>query len=157
MSRDQAAERSYRAAIERLRRTRLRPDLARTHLLHGEWLCRENRRLDARRQLGTAHDMFVAIGMEAFAERARRELLAAGGRVRKRTFEVHDELSAQERQIALLAREGLSNSAIGSRLFISPRTVEWHLRKVFAKLGIRSRSGLYDVLPTSFDREAARA
>jgi ATP/maltotriose-dependent transcriptional regulator MalT len=149
LSEGEAAERSYREAIERLGRTRLRPDLARAQLLYGEWLRRENRRLDARMQLRAAHDQLTAIGMEAFAERARVELLATGERVRKRTLDTRDELTAQEWQIAQLAREGLSNPEIGARLFLSPRTVEWHLRKVFTKLGIRSRRDLAGVLPGS--------
>ena len=149
LSDGEAAERLYREAIERLGRTRLRPELARAHLLYGEWLRRENRRVDARTQLRTAHDMFVAIGMEAFAERTRIELLATGETVRKRTVETRDELTAQERQIARLARDGLSNPEIGARLFLSPRTVEWHLRKVFTKLGIGSRKELAAALPDS--------
>jgi DNA-binding CsgD family transcriptional regulator len=143
------AERLYREAIERLGRTRLRPELARSHLLHGEWLRREGRRVDARAELRRAHELFVAIGMEAFAERARGELLATGERVRRRTAETRDELTPQERQIARLARDGLSNPEIGARLFLSPRTVEWHLRKVFSKLGIRSRQELPRALPSS--------
>ena len=149
LSEGETAERLYREAIERLRRTRLRPELARAHLLYGEWLRRENRRVDARARLRAAHDMFASIGMEAFAERARNELLATGERVRKRTVETRDELTAQERQIAQLARDGLSNPEIGARLFLSPRTVEWHLRKVFTKLGIHSRRELADALPSS--------
>jgi DNA-binding CsgD family transcriptional regulator len=143
------AERSYRDALERLARTRLRPDLARAHLLYGEWLRRENRRVDAREQLRTAHEMLVAIGMEAFAERARRELEATGEKARKRTVETRDELTSQERHIAQLARDGLSNPEIGARLFLSPRTVEWHLRKVFTKLEIHSRHELSNALPSS--------
>jgi DNA-binding CsgD family transcriptional regulator len=138
----------YREAIARLGLTRLRPELARTHLLYGEWLRRENRRVDAREQLREAHDLFTTIGMEAFAERARRELLATGEKVRKRSVETRDELTPQELQIARLAREGLSNPEIGARLFLSPRTVEWHLRKVFSKLGIRSRQELGRALPS---------
>jgi len=141
------AEDLYRQAIDRLSRTRLRADLARSHLLYGEWLRREGRRVDARAQLRRAHDMLAALGMDAFAERAQVELMATGERVRRRTVETRDELTAQERQIALLARDGLSNPEIGSRLFLSPRTVEWHLRKVFVKLGISSRRELAKVLP----------
>jgi DNA-binding CsgD family transcriptional regulator len=137
-----AADELYREAIERLRRTRLRPEVARAHLLYGEWLRRENRRVDAREQLRTAHEILVAIGMEAFAERARQELQATGEKVRKRTVETRDDLTAQERQIARLAGEGLSNPEIAARLFLSARTVEWHLRNVFTKLGIRSRREL---------------
>jgi DNA-binding CsgD family transcriptional regulator len=144
-----AADQLYREAIERLGRTRLRPELARAHLLYGEWLRRENRRVDAREQLRTAHEMLVAIGMEAFAERARKELQATGEKVRKRTAETRDDLTAQERQMAHLARDGLSNPEIGARLFLSPRTVEWHLHNVFGKLGIRSRRELADVLGSS--------
>ena len=149
LSEGEAAERSYREAIDRLGRTRLRPDLARAHLLYGEWLRRERRRKDAREQLRRAHELFVTIGMEAFAERAQGELLATGGKVRTRTAETRDELTPQERQIARLARDGLSNPEIGARLFLSPRTVEWHLRKVFAKLGIHSRHELANALPVS--------
>ncbi|HEX5924163.1 MAG TPA: AAA family ATPase [Baekduia sp.] len=139
LSEGETAERSYQEAIERLGRTRLRPELARAHLLYGEWLRREKRRVDARAQLRAADDQFASIGMDAFAERARNELVATGERVRKRTVETREDLTAQERQIAQLAGEGLSNPEIGARLFLSPRTVEWHLRKVFTKLGIRSR------------------
>jgi DNA-binding CsgD family transcriptional regulator len=141
------AEPLYREAIDRLGRTRLRPDLARALLLYGEWLRRAGRRVDAREHLRTAHDMFANIGMESFAERARRELLATGERVRKRTVETRDELTPQEEQIARLARDGLSNVEIGARLFLSPRTVEWHLRKVFSKLGVSSRKELRQALP----------
>jgi DNA-binding CsgD family transcriptional regulator len=143
------ADALYRRAIDHLARTRLRPELARTLLLHGEWLRRVNRRVDARAQLRRAHEMLGEIGMQAFAERARIELLATGERVRKRTVETRDELTAQERQIAQLARDGLSNPEIGARMFLSPRTVEWHLRKVFTKLGIHSRRELANVLPSS--------
>jgi DNA-binding CsgD family transcriptional regulator len=146
LSNGPAADELYREAIERLRRTRLRPELARAHLLYGEWLRRENRRADARKQLRTAHEMLAAIGMEAFAERARKELQATGEKVRKRTVDTRDELTAQERQIARLARDGLSNPEIGARLFLSSRTVEWHLRNVFTKLGIRSRRELANAL-----------
>ena len=107
---------------------------------------REGRRVDAREQLRTAHDMLDAIGMEAFAERARRELIAAGEKVRRRSVETRDQLTPQEEQIARLARDGMSNPEIGTQLFISARTVEWHLRKVFTKLGIRSRNDLHGAL-----------
>jgi ATP/maltotriose-dependent transcriptional regulator MalT len=137
-----AAENLYREATGRLSRTRLRPELARAHLLYGEWLRREGRRVDARGQLRTAHEMLDAIGMEAFAERARRELIATGGTARKRSVETRDQLTPQEEQIARLARDGLSNPEIGAQLFLSARTVEWHLRKVYTKLGIGSRHEL---------------
>ena len=137
----------YREAIDRLGRTQLHPELARAHLLYGEWLRRQGRRADAREQLRTAHDMFTTIGMEAFSERARRELLATGEKVRKRSPETRGELTPQEEQIARLARDGLSNPEIGAHLFVSARTVEWHLSTVFAKLGITSRRQLGDVLP----------
>jgi DNA-binding CsgD family transcriptional regulator len=153
LSEGDGAETLFQEAIERLGRTRLRPELARAHLLYGEWLRRENRRVDARAQLHVAHDLFTAIGMDAFAERVRVELRASGETVRKRTPESRDELTPQERQIAQLARDGLSNPEIGARLFLSPRTVEWHLGKVFVKLGIRSRRGLQDAL-ASPEREA---
>jgi DNA-binding CsgD family transcriptional regulator/tetratricopeptide (TPR) repeat protein len=142
-----AAEDAYREALERLGRTRLRPDLARAHLLYGEWLRREGRRVDAREQLRIAHDILTTIGMEAFAERARRELLATGEKVRKRSDDTRGQLTMQETQIAQLARDGLSNREIGAQLFLSPRTVEWHMRKVIAKLGINSRRQLHDALP----------
>jgi DNA-binding CsgD family transcriptional regulator len=156
MAEGDAAERLYREAIDRLRRTRLRPELARAYLLYGEWLRRQGRRVDAREQLRNAHEMLARIGMQAFAERARRELAATGEKVRKRSVETRDELTAHERQIAELARDGLSNPEIGARLFLSPRTVEWHLKKVFAKLGISSRMGLHDALPSP-DREPSPA
>jgi DNA-binding CsgD family transcriptional regulator len=142
-----AADDLHREAIDRLRRTRLRPELARAHLLYGERLRREGRRVDAREQLRTAHAMFAAIGMEAFAERARRELLATGEKVRKRTVETSAELTAQEALIARLARDGLSNPEIGARLFLSARTVKYHLGKVFTKLDISSRAQLHRALP----------
>jgi DNA-binding CsgD family transcriptional regulator len=142
-----AADGLHRESIERLGRTRVRAQLARAHLLYGEWLRRERRRVDAREQLRTAHDMLDAMGLEAFAERARRELVATGETVRKRTVETRDELTAQEALIARLARDGLSNPEIGTRLFISPRTVKYHLRKVFIKLDISSRNELERVLP----------
>jgi DNA-binding CsgD family transcriptional regulator len=142
VSQRQAAEGWYREAIDRLGRARMRPELARAHLLYGEWLRREQRRADARKQLRTAHDLLAAIGMEAFAERARRELIATGGKARKRSAGTRGQLTPQEEQIARLARDGLSNPEIGAQLFLSARTVEWHLRKVFTKLGIGSRREL---------------
>jgi DNA-binding CsgD family transcriptional regulator len=137
-----SADLLYREAIDRLCPTRLRTELARAHLLYGEWLRREGRRVDARGQLRTAYDMFIVIGMEAFAERARRELAATGETVRKRSPDTRYQLTPQEEQIARLARDGLSNPEIGAQLFLSARTVEWHLRKVFTKLGISSRRQL---------------
>jgi ATP/maltotriose-dependent transcriptional regulator MalT len=142
-----AAECLYREAIDRLDRTRIRVDLARARLLYGEWLRREGRRVDAREQLRSAHDMFATIGMEAFAERARRELIGAGGKVRRRSVETRGQLTPQEEQIARLARSVLSNPQIGAKLFISVRTVEWHLHNVFTKLGISSRGQLRIALP----------
>jgi DNA-binding CsgD family transcriptional regulator len=129
----------YREAIDRLSHTRLRPELARAHLLYGEWLRRQGRRVDARQQLRTAHGLLAAIGMAAFAERARRELMATGEKVRKRSVETRGQLTPQEEQIARLARDGRTNAEIGTQLFLSARTVEWHLRKIFTKLGVGSR------------------
>ena len=140
------ADTLYREAIERLSRTRIVVHRARTQLLYGEWLRRQNRRVDAREQLRTAHDAFGRIGAGAFAERAGRELLATGETVRKRTVETFHELTAQEAQVARLAVDGHTNPEIGAQLFISPRTVEYHLRKVFAKLDIRSRKELRGAL-----------
>jgi DNA-binding CsgD family transcriptional regulator len=143
-----AADALYREAIERLGRTGVRAEHARARLLYGEWLRRGRRRLEARAELRAAHESFIAIGAAAFAARAARELLATGETARKRTVETSDRLTPQETQIAQLARDGLSNPEIGSRLFISPRTVEYHLRKVFSKLDIASRSQLEQALPT---------
>ncbi|WP_405866261.1 AAA family ATPase [Streptomyces sp. NBC_00005] len=149
LSEGEAAERLYREAIARFGKTRMRVDLARAHLLYGEWLRRERRRTAAREQLRTAHGMLEAMGVEAFAERAARELRAAGGTAHQRTVPSRrEELTAQESQIARMARDGLSNPEIGTRLFISARTVQYHLRKVFTKLGITSRSQLDRVLPS---------
>ena len=137
-----AADELYREAIDRLGRTQLRPELARAHLLYGEWLRRGGRRADARGQLRTAHDMLDAIGMEAFAGRARRELAATGEKVRRRRAETRDRLTPQEEHIARLARDGRTSPQIGAQLFLSARTVEWHLGKIFTKLGIGSRREL---------------
>ena len=142
-----ATDRHYRESITCLGRTRVRAELARSHLLYGEWLRRERRRMDARGQLRTAHEMLDAMGIEAFAQRARRELRATGESVRKRTVETSITLTTQEAEIARLARDGMSNTEIGTRLFISPATVAYHLRKVFIKLDISSRTQLDRALP----------
>jgi DNA-binding CsgD family transcriptional regulator len=149
LSDGQNAEGWYRQAVDRLSRTRLRTELARAHLLYGEWLRRERRRADARAQLRTAHEMFDAIGMQAFAERARRELRATGENVRRRATGTHGELTPQEAQIARLARSGLSNPEIAAQLFLSVRTVQYHLAKVFTKLEITSRRQLWQAVPGS--------
>ena len=146
VSEGETAERCYREAIDRLGRTQLRPELARAHLLYGEWLRRENRRRDARAELRTAYDLFTAMGIEAFAGRARRELLATGDTVRKRTVEAASELTAQEAHIARLAVDGRTNAEIGAQLYLSIRTVEWHLSKVYTKLGVGSRRELRTAL-----------
>jgi DNA-binding CsgD family transcriptional regulator len=142
------AEPLYREAVERLARTRGVVHLARARLLYGEWLRRENRRVDAREQLRAAHEMFSDIEAEGFAERARHELLATGETARKRTDDARAVLTPQEAHIARLAKDGLSNPEIGAQLFSSPRTVQYHLRKVFQKLDITSRNQLNRV-PTS--------
>ncbi len=142
MSEGEDADALYREAIERLERTRIRVELARARLLYGEWLRREHRRVDAREQLRSAHDMFSRFDAEAFAERAGRELTATGETVRKLTVETRDVLTPQEAQVARLAQAGHTNPEIGAELFISPRTVEYHLHKVFTKLGISSRKEL---------------
>jgi DNA-binding CsgD family transcriptional regulator len=147
VSEGEAAELLYREAIDRLGQCRGAVALARAHLVYGEWLRHENRSADARAQLRTAYDMFARMGAEAFAERARSELHATGDTIRKRAADVPDELTAQEGQIARRARDGQSNSKIGAELFLSPRTVEWHLGKVFTKLGISSRRQLREALP----------
>jgi DNA-binding NarL/FixJ family response regulator len=141
------AEKLYVEAIERLGRTRLVLELTRARLLFGEWLRRERRRVDARDQLRIAQERFSAMGAEALAARAGRELLATGETARKRRDETRDDLTAQETQVAQLARDGLSNAEIGAQLFISHRTVEYHLHKVFAKLGIANRGQLDRALP----------
>ena len=139
---DAAAEAKFVEAIERLERADIALHLSRARLSYGEWLRRANRRNDARTQLGAAHDTFTNMGAQGFAERARRELVATGEKVRKQPLKSGDGLTAQEAQIAGLARDGLTNSEIGAQLFISAHTVEWHLRKVFVKLGITSRRQL---------------
>ena len=140
-----SADAQYRESIQRLSKTRLRVELARGHLLYGEWLRREGQRGDAREQLRTAHQMLAAMGVAAFAERARRELLATGEKIRQRSPATIGSLTAQEVQIARLVRQGLSNPEVGTRLFLSPRTVEWHLGNIFAKVGVSSRRQLRDV------------
>jgi DNA-binding CsgD family transcriptional regulator len=150
---DAEAESFYRDAIELLEGRLLVPDLARAHLLYGEWLRRQRRRIDARDVLGTALEMFNAIGGEAFAERARIELLATGGRARKRRSETSDQLTPQEMRIAWLASDGFSNPEIATQLFISASTVDYHLRKVFRKLGINSRTQLHVGLPDRAQRD----
>ncbi len=152
LSTDDAAESLYRESLEHLGRTHVELECARGHLVYGEWLRRQNRRIDARAELRIAEEMFSAMGAEAFADRARRELQATGESARKRSAATDTELTPQELQVARLAQEGLSNNEIGGQLFISPRTVQYHLRKVFAKLGIRSRSELAHVLPARAPR-----
>ena len=139
---DEHADVLFAEGIERLERTRMVIHLARAHLRYGEWLRRVNRRVDARRHLGKAHEMFTRMGAQAFAERARRELVATGEKIAKQPSGSGDELTAQETQIARLAGDGFTNQEIGAQLFISTHTVEWHLRKVFVKLGITSRRQL---------------
>jgi DNA-binding CsgD family transcriptional regulator len=146
LSHGDVADGCYREAIDRLGRTRLRVELARAHLLYGEWLRRDNRRADARVQLRAAHEMLDTMGLTAFAERAGRELAAAGETVRQRTVDTVTALTAQEAYIARLARDGRTNAEISAQLFLSVRTVEWHLRKIFIKLGIGSRRELGTVL-----------
>jgi DNA-binding CsgD family transcriptional regulator len=146
LSEGDVAERLYREAIDRLGRTRVRGALGRAHLLYGEWLRRQNRRTDAREQLRTAHLVFAAMRADGFAERAARELRATGERVRASTTDTPAQLTARENQIARLAGGGLSNPEIAAQLFMSPRTVEYHLHKVFNKLAISSRNQLHGVL-----------
>jgi DNA-binding CsgD family transcriptional regulator len=138
----EAAEPLYLEAIQRLERTRVRVELARARLVYGEWLRRERRRLDAREQLRTAHELFTEFGMEAFAERARVELEATGEHARKRIVETRDDLTPREAQVSRLAADGATNQEIGAQLFISPSTVDYHLRKAFRKLGVKSRHQL---------------
>jgi DNA-binding CsgD family transcriptional regulator len=141
-----AAEQHHREAVDQLGRCRVALDLARAHLLYGEWLRREQRRVDARKQLRAAYEMFASMGAAGFAQRARRELLATGETVGARTPEAATRLTAQEAQIAQMASDGLSNPEIGARLFISARTVQYHLRKVFVKLDVSSRNQLQEAL-----------
>jgi len=148
LSAGDVADGLYRKAIARLERTGFPMALARAHLLYGEWLRRERRRIDAREHLGIAHRMLTELRLDGFAERAQRELLATGATARKRTVATRDDLTRHEFQIAQLAAEGRTNAEIGSTLFLSPRTVEWHLRKVFSKLDIDSRSALGEALGT---------
>jgi DNA-binding CsgD family transcriptional regulator len=144
----EAADEFYREAIEGLGSTRMAAHQARAGLIYGEWLRRQGRRVEAREQLRSAHDAFVSMGAAGFADRAKRELQATGGKVRKRRADARDELTPQQLQVAWLARDGRTNSEIAAELFLSPRTVEWHLRQVFSKLGIRSRVQLHDALPS---------
>ncbi|MCZ2265142.1 LuxR C-terminal-related transcriptional regulator, partial [Isoptericola sp. QY 916] len=146
---DRDAEPLYRAAIETLGRTRVGTAEARARLLLGEWLRRQNRRVEAREVLRQAHERFAGFGAHAFAERAARELAATGEVVHRSVVGPVDELTAQERQIARLAATGSTNPEIGAQLFLSPRTVEWHLRKVFGKLGVTSRRQLATALKDS--------
>jgi DNA-binding CsgD family transcriptional regulator len=152
LSEGKEAESLYQLSIDHLERVGVRSELARSHLLYGEWLRRQGRRVDAREQLRTAHGMLGAMGMEGFADRARRELLATGETLRKRSVETLSDLTPQEAQIARLAAEGRSNGEIGSQLFVSSRTVEWHLRKIFPKLGVTSRRQLREALPAIASR-----
>jgi DNA-binding CsgD family transcriptional regulator len=142
LSEGEIAESGYVEAVDRLARTPLRPDLARAHLLYGEWLRRQARRVDARHQLRAAYDLFAAMGAQAFAERARTELQATGEKVRNAKPDPHAALTPQEQHIARLARTGRTNAEIGGEMFLSARTVEWHLRKIYTKLGITSRKEL---------------
>jgi DNA-binding NarL/FixJ family response regulator len=142
------AQHYYIEAIERLQRTPLRPEFARARLLYGEWLNREGKRAEARRQLRGAYDLFSAMGAEAFTERTRRELHIAGEKIRRREVDTPTELTSQEEHIARLARDGHTNTEIAAKLFLSSRTIEWHLAKVFTKLGIASRRELTLALAT---------
>jgi DNA-binding CsgD family transcriptional regulator len=147
ISGDDEAESWYRQAVDRLARCRVRPQLARAQLLYGEWLRRRGRRSDARVPLRAARDLLTTMGAVAFTERAHRELLATGERAQLRSVVASRQLTPQEIRIAAMARDGLSNPEIGARLFVSPRTVEYHLGKVFVKLGISGRGELHQVLP----------
>ena len=156
LSEGKDAEDLYREAIDRLGRTRIKTHLARAQLVYGEWLRRQGRRFDARVLLREARESFRAMGADAFAERAHLELLASGETARARVVGAPDPLTPQENRVALLARDGLTNPDIGARLFVSPRTVEYHLHKVFAKLGITSRNELHLVLPMANGRAPLR-
>ncbi|MEN3283752.1 MAG: hypothetical protein V7607_4892, partial [Solirubrobacteraceae bacterium] len=145
-----SAEHLHREGIEALGQCRMRAHLARARLSYGEWLRLENRRVDAREQLQQAYEIFATMRADGFADRARRELLASGEKVRRRRDDTRDELTHQEEQIARLARDGRTNPQIGAELYISPRTVEWHLRKVYTKLGISSRKGLRGALRSPY-------
>jgi DNA-binding CsgD family transcriptional regulator len=149
LHRGRTAEELYRESIDRLAGTTVHVELARAQLLYGEWLRREGRRVDARAQLRTAYEALSAMGVDAFADRARRELSATGETVRRRTVETSGELTAQEAHITRLVAQGLTNPEIGAALYISPRTVEWHLRKVFTKLGVSTRRELRRTLPAA--------
>jgi DNA-binding CsgD family transcriptional regulator len=150
------AEELYQEAIQRLGHTRIRVESARAQLLYGEWLRREGRRVDARTVLRPAFEALTAMGVEAFADRARRELLATGETVRKRTVETHGDLTPQEAHIGGLAAEGLTNPEIAAALYISRRTVEWHLRKVFTKLEVSNRRELRHALPATVHRRVTK-
>jgi ATP/maltotriose-dependent transcriptional regulator MalT len=155
LTQELGADALYREAIDHLGRTRVRAESARAHLLYGEWLRRTRRRMDARAELTKAHEMFTAMGMAAFAERARRELVATGATARRRSVNTREALTPQELLIAGLARDGHSNPEIGAQLFISARTVEWHMRQVFTKLDINSRGQLWQAL-SNRERASAR-
>jgi DNA-binding CsgD family transcriptional regulator len=152
-----AAESLYREAIDRLGHTRVRGAVGRAHLLYGEWLRRESRRIDAREHLRTAHQVFASMRAEGFAERAARELRATGERIGTRTIDSPARLTARETQIARLAGDGLSNQEIAAQLFMSPRTVEYHLHKVFSKLAISSRNQLHGVLTAETKRDKSHS
>jgi ATP/maltotriose-dependent transcriptional regulator MalT len=151
LSDGEAADALYRDAIERLGRTSIQVQVARAHLVYGEWLRRKRRRREGRQHLRTAFEMFTSMGTEGFADRSERELLATGEYARKRSAETREDLTPREAQIARLARDGLSNAEIGARIFVSQTTVAYHLRSVFSKLNIASRHQLAAVLPDSTD------
>ena len=156
LSKGESAERLYREAISQLGASLARAELGRAHLLYGEWLRRQRRRADARTHLRTAQRMLETMGLDGFAARARHELRATGETARKRIVATRHDLTVQEAQVARLARDGLSNPEIGTRLFLSPRTVQYHLGKVFAKLGVTARSQLRDIPPADLDAGGTR-